>query len=61
MWGLEVEGDAAAVVDAARRRGLLINRTSATVLRLLPPFIVTDEEVSRAIGLLEQALLEDPS
>jgi predicted acetylornithine/succinylornithine family transaminase len=61
MWGLEIEGDALAVVDAARRRGLLINRTSATVLRLLPPFIVTEAEIARAIELLEAALLESAS
>jgi predicted acetylornithine/succinylornithine family transaminase len=61
MWGIEITGDAGAVVDAARGRGLLINRTSATVLRLLPSFIVTEVEISRAIELLEQSLLEDQS
>lgn len=58
MWGLEISADAAAVVDAARRRGLLINKTSGTVLRLLPPFIVSDAEAARACDLLESALLE---
>lgn len=58
MWGLEIEGDALAVVDAARARGLLINRTSATVLRLLPPYIVSAADVSKAVGLLEAALAE---
>jgi predicted acetylornithine/succinylornithine family transaminase len=61
MWGLEVEGDALAVVDAARRRGLLINRTSATVLRLLPPFVITETEIARAIELLEASLRETDS
>jgi predicted acetylornithine/succinylornithine family transaminase len=61
MWGLEIEGDALAVVDAARDRGLLINRTSATVLRLLPPFIITGEEIARAIELLEVSLLGSTS
>jgi acetylornithine/N-succinyldiaminopimelate aminotransferase len=58
MWGLEIEGDALAVVDAARARRLLINRTSSTVLRLLPSFVVSAGEVSRAVGLLEAALVE---
>jgi predicted acetylornithine/succinylornithine family transaminase len=58
MWGLEIEGDAMAVVDAARARGLLINRTSATVLRLLPPYIVSKAELSRGVGILEAALAE---
>ncbi len=58
MWGLEIEGDALAVVDAARDRGLLINRTSSTVLRLLPPFIVNADEIARASDLLEAALID---
>lgn len=58
MWGLEIAGDALAVVDAARGRGLLINRTSNTVLRLLPPYIVDANQVSRAVRLLESALVE---
>jgi acetylornithine/succinyldiaminopimelate/putrescine aminotransferase len=61
MWGLEVVGDALAVVDAARRRGLLINRTSATVLRLLPPFVITEKDIARAIELLEASLRESDS
>ncbi|MBI2220972.1 MAG: acetylornithine/succinylornithine family transaminase [Acidobacteria bacterium] len=61
MWGLEIEGDAAAVVDAARSRGLLINRTSGTVLRLLPPFVITEAEISRAVELLEASLRESES
>ena len=56
MWGLEIEGDALAVVDAARERGLLINRTSSTVLRLLPPFVVTAGEIAQGLEWLEGAL-----
>ena len=40
IWGLELDRPAAPVVDAALERGLLINRTADTVLRLLPPYIV---------------------
>ena len=42
MWGLELDRPAAAVVDAARERKLLINRTSDTVVRLLPPYVITE-------------------
>jgi predicted acetylornithine/succinylornithine family transaminase len=58
MWGLEIEGDAVPVVDRARERGLLVNRTSSTVLRLLPPFVVSRDDVDRAVALLETALCE---
>jgi len=56
MRGIEIEGDAAAVVTAALERGLLVNRTAATVLRLLPPFIVTAAQIDDAVSTLGAAL-----
>ena len=56
MWGLEIDRPAAAVVDAARARRLLVNRTSDTVIRLLPPYIITEQEVDEALPLLEAAI-----
>jgi len=54
--GIDVEGDAAAVVTAALERGLLINRTANTVLRLLPAYIVTRAQVDEAVSTLGAAL-----
>ena len=56
MWGIEIDRPAAAVVQAALERGLLINRTSDTVIRLLPPYIITVEEFDSGIAILEDAL-----
>jgi acetylornithine/N-succinyldiaminopimelate aminotransferase len=56
MWGLEIDRPAAAIVDAARERRLLINRTSDTVIRLLPPFVITEAEIDEALPLLEAAI-----
>ena len=56
MCGIEIDGDAAAVVGAALDRGLLINRTAGSVLRLLPPFIVTDQQIDLAISILDDVL-----
>ena len=54
--GLEVTVDALAVVNAALERGLVINRTSGTVLRLLPPYIITPADVDEAADILDQAI-----
>ena len=56
MRGIEIEGDAAAVVTAALERGLLINRTAGSVLRLLPPFIVTEPQIDDAVTILDDVL-----
>ena len=56
MWGLDLDRPAAAVVDAARERRLLINRTSDTVIRLLPPYVITERKIDEALPLLEAAI-----
>ena len=56
IWGLELDRPAAPVVDAALERGLLINRTADTVLRLLPPYIVGPAEIDEMATLLDAAL-----
>jgi acetylornithine/succinyldiaminopimelate/putrescine aminotransferase len=56
MWGLEIDRPAAAVVEAALQRHLLINRTSDTVVRLLPPYVITEREIDEALPLLEAAI-----
>lgn len=56
MWGLELDRPAAPVVQAALERKLLINRTSDTVIRLLPPYIIDRATVDEALPLLEAAI-----
>jgi acetylornithine/succinyldiaminopimelate/putrescine aminotransferase len=56
MWGIDIDRPAAAVVQAALDRGLLVNRTSETVIRLLPPYIITAQEFDMGIAILEEAI-----
>ena len=56
MWGLDLRVDAAPFVTAALDRGVLINRTSETVIRLLPPFVITAAEVDMALAHLDAVL-----
>jgi predicted acetylornithine/succinylornithine family transaminase len=56
MWGIALDRPAAPVVEAALERGLLINRTSDTVIRLLPPYVITAQEFDEGVTLLDEAL-----
>ena len=56
MWGLELTRDAGAVVPAGLERGVVVNRTADTVVRLLPPLVITETEVDEALGRLDAAL-----
>ncbi|MCL8209056.1 MAG: acetylornithine transaminase [Actinomycetia bacterium] len=56
MWGLELSREGAPLVAAARERGLLINCTQGNIIRLLPPLVITREELDRGLELLAQAM-----
>ena len=56
IWGIDLDRPALPVVEAALSLGLLVNRTSDTVVRLLPPFVITASEVDEACALLERAI-----
>jgi predicted acetylornithine/succinylornithine family transaminase len=53
MRGLQLASDAAPVIDAARDRGLLVNRTDEKVVRLLPPLTIEAAEIDRAAEILD--------
>ncbi len=53
MWGLQLAGDALPIVEAARERGLLVNRTQSTVVRMLPPLTIESVDLDRAVDILD--------
>jgi predicted acetylornithine/succinylornithine family transaminase len=56
MWGVELAEAAVPFVAAARERGLLVATAGPTVLRMLPPLVITPEELARGIAVLEGVL-----
>ena len=53
MFGLQLRTDATAIIDEARNRGLLVNRTDEKVVRLLPPLVIEASELDRAVDILD--------
>jgi acetylornithine/N-succinyldiaminopimelate aminotransferase len=56
MLGIELDRPGAPVVAACREAGLVVNCTAERVIRLLPPFCLTDGEVSDGLAVLKTAL-----
>jgi acetylornithine/succinyldiaminopimelate/putrescine aminotransferase len=56
MRGVDLRIDAAPVVDHARQQGLLVNRTSETVVRLLPPLTIEAADIDAGIDVLDTVL-----
>jgi acetylornithine/succinyldiaminopimelate/putrescine aminotransferase len=61
MRALQLRVDAAPVVEAALAKGLLVNRTAETVVRLLPPFTVSTAEIDEAVATLDAVLAGLPA
>lgn len=58
MIGVELDFDGSEVVEACLDRGLLINCTHKTVLRLLPAMNISAEQIDQGISILADALSE---
>lgn len=56
MWGIELSGPAQPVIERALARGLLLITAGPTVIRLLPPLIVTEDELAEGLAILESCL-----
>lgn len=58
MRGIVLRVDALPVVDAARERGLLVNRTDETVVRMLPALTVGADDLDKAVDILDTIFTE---
>ena len=58
ILGMELTIEAGDIVKTALERGLLINATAGTVLRFVPPLIVREDEIDRAMKILDGILKE---
>lgn len=52
MLGIQLDHACTELVGQAAEHGLLINVTAGNVIRLLPPLIISEEEIDRAIEIL---------
>jgi acetylornithine aminotransferase/acetylornithine/N-succinyldiaminopimelate aminotransferase len=58
MWGLDLATDATRIVPLGLTRGVIVNRTADTVIRLLPPLTITEAELAEGLARLDQALTD---
>ena len=61
MRGLQLKVDAAPVIDGARERGLIVNRTSEKVVRMLPPLNIETADLDRAVEILDEVFAAMPA
>jgi len=59
MIGMELKVPGQGIVERCLERGLVINCTHGTVLRFVPPLTVSEEEIDRAVRVLDGVLKEE--
>ncbi len=56
IQGLRLADGAEALQKDLYRRGLITNRTGGDTIRILPPYVITSEQIQRGLGILRDAL-----
>ncbi|MFA6384780.1 MAG: aspartate aminotransferase family protein [Candidatus Omnitrophota bacterium] len=56
MCGVELSVPGKSIVEACTQQGLLINCTHGNVLRIMPALNVTNNQIKRAVAILDSAL-----
>jgi acetylornithine/N-succinyldiaminopimelate aminotransferase len=58
MLGLELSVPGRPIVEAALKLGVMLNCVQGTVLRFLPPLILTEAQVDQAMDVLDTVMGE---
>jgi acetylornithine/N-succinyldiaminopimelate aminotransferase len=61
MIGITIGDTCAAVQKACAEQGLLVNCAANGNLRLVPPLVITEEEIDRATGIINEAVRKSRS
>lgn len=56
MVGVEVNYECGELVEKAQEKGLLINVANGTVIRFVPPLIITKEELDKVVEIIDEIL-----
>ncbi len=58
IWGMELAVDAAPLAAAAYDHGLIVTSAGERVLRLVPPLVVSEEQIDEAAAIIDRLLTE---
>lgn len=56
MIGIDLDADCKQVVQKARENGVLLNNTGDHTVRLVPPLVVTKEQIDRVVKVIGESL-----
>jgi acetylornithine/succinyldiaminopimelate/putrescine aminotransferase len=57
MWGVDTTEPAGGIIERARHAGLLLLSAGEHTLRILPPLVISRDDLGRGIAMLRTAIL----
>ncbi len=58
MLGMEFSVECRKLLPVCQEKGLLINCVGDKIMRFLPPLIITERDVDKAVGIIQEAIKE---
>ena len=58
MCGIEIDRPARPLVEGALGYGLILNATAGTVIRIIPPLVITPAEIDEGCDVIDRLLAE---
>ena len=58
MRGIELKTAPRDVIAKCMEKGLLVCSAGYTVLRFVPPLVVTEDDIDKAVSIIDEALSE---
>ena len=56
LLGMEVKGEGKPLVEACLAEHVIVNCTAGNVIRIVPPLIISKEEIDIVVAALDKAL-----
>lgn len=56
MMGVELNCNSSKIISLCREEGLLLAGAGSNVIRFVPPLIISELEIDKAINILENAI-----
>jgi acetylornithine/succinyldiaminopimelate/putrescine aminotransferase len=56
MWGIETVLNTADILPAGYEAGLLLGSSGEHIVRLLPPYVVDEGDIDKAVSILDRLL-----
>jgi acetylornithine/N-succinyldiaminopimelate aminotransferase len=56
MIGLDLDADCKQLIQKAAQNGVLLNNTGDHTIRLVPPLVVTKEQIDKVVGVIRELL-----